>query len=88
MEFALLLKFPHNSDFFEQAFAFVLSFLENPQPSLLISKTNKSRTGSSSGSGSGCALKASFGTRCVEVIVKESGRMSESAAMYSPVYAY
>ena len=84
----MLLKFPHNSDFFEQAFAFFLSFLENPQPSLLVSKTDKSRTGSSYGSGSGCALEASFGTRYVEVIVDESVRMSGAAAMYSPVYAY
>jgi len=88
MEFALLLKFPHNSDFFEQAFAFFLFFLENPQPSLLVSKTDKFRTGSSYGFGFGCALKASFETRYVEVIVNESVRMSEVAAMYSSVYAY
>ncbi len=88
MKFALLLKFSHNSNFFEQVFAFFLFFLKNSQSSLLVSKTDKSRTSSSYDFDFDCALKASFGTRYVEIIVNESVRMSEVAAMYSSVYAY
>ena len=88
MKFALLLKFPHNSNFFEQVFAFFLSFLKNSQPSLLVSKTDKSRMSSSYDFDFGCVLKASFETRYVEIIVNESVRMSEVAAIYSSVYAY